>query len=146
MKNLHYWLYWFVTDVFLGAGLLFQPDFLYIAMLAVLIHSIHFLIWSPHIVSFPMQVRIGYLALLLVGQLPYCRWINWIQLVGTTALLTLDYCPLARMLSLMPWNRTQPLSWNYFRRAIFSMPVAGSIIQHLSPELVAKRHPELTAA
>ena len=146
MNNRHYWLYWFITDLFLGVGLLYQSEFLYAAMLTVVIHSIHFMIWSPHIASFPMQVRIGYLALLVIGQLPYCRWINWIQLIGTTALLTVDYCPLARILSLMPWNRVQPLSFNYFKRAVLSMPVNGSIIQHLSPELVAKRHPELKVA
>ena len=137
------WFYWLVTDVCLALGLILWPEMLYGAMAVVALHSVHFYSRSAHVFSFPMQVRLGYLGLLVLGQLPYCSWINWVQLVGTTALLTVDYCPLARMLSLMPWNRAQVLSWTFFRKAIFSMPVNGSIIQHLSPEMVTKLHPEM---
>ncbi len=143
MSKYTVWIYWFVTDVCLALGLMLWPELLYVTMLVVVLHSVQFYIKSPYVFSFPMQVRLGYLGLLMLGQLPYCSWINWVQLVGTTALLSVDYCPLARMLSLMPWNRHQVLSWSFVRRAIFSMPVSGSIIQYVSPEMVARLHPEM---
>lgn len=137
------WVYWFATDICLALGLIVWPGMLYVTMLLVLVHIVHFYIKSPHLFSFPLQVRLAYLGLLTLGQLPYCSWINWIQLVGTTALITVDYCPLARLLSLMPWNRCQVLCWQFVRRALFSMPVSGSIIQHVSPEMVRRLHPEI---
>ena len=81
-----------------------------------------------------MQVRIGFLGLLILGQAPFFGWVNWVQLVGNTALLTTGYCPLARILSLMPWNRTRALSWKLVTTAIFTPPVDGSIVQVVSPE------------
>ena len=76
-----------------------------------------------------LRVRVGFLGLLIVGQIPYLGWVNWVQMAGITALLTIGYCPLARILSLMPWNRTRPMSWNLFATAIFSPPVEGSILR-----------------
>jgi len=123
---------WLITDLFLAAGLLFWPPALFGAIAFTTVHNLYFVLRNPGIDSFPLQVRFVYLGLLIIGQLPYCQWINWIQLLGTTALLTVDYCPLARMLSLAPWNRQQPLSWELFRKAIFTPPLSGSILQVLS--------------
>jgi len=128
------YLYWLITDLFLAIGLIAWSPALYAAILVTALHSIYFLVRSTGNNSFPLQVRFVYLGLLILGQLPYCQWINWIQLFGTTALLTVDYCPLARLLSLAPWNRRQPLSWNLFTKAIFTPPVNGSILQVVSPE------------
>ncbi|MEA3275983.1 MAG: hypothetical protein U9Q81_11965 [Pseudomonadota bacterium] len=128
------WRYWLVTDVFLVTGLLLWPPALFLAMAVTLIHSTHFLVRSPQITAFPMQVRIGYLGLLILGQAPFFGWVNWVQLAGTTALLTTGYCPLARILSLMPWNRTPAMSWKLFTTAIFTPPVDGSIVQVVSPD------------
>lgn len=126
--------YWLVTDLFLATGLLLWPPALYPAMAVTLIHCVHFLRRSPGITAFPMQVRIGYLGLLILGQAPFFGWVNWVQLAGTTALLTTGYCPLARILSLMPWNRAREMSWKLFVTAIFSPPVDGSILQVVSPD------------
>ena len=143
MNSYTIWIYWFMTDVMLAIGLMLEPAALYFAMLLVVVHSLHFLRRTPKIAAFPMQVRLVYLGLLILGQVPYFRWVNWIQLVGTTVLLTLNYCPLARMLSLTPWNRSQPLSWKFVVAALCSKPVKGSIIQVTSPDLVARLHPEI---
>jgi hypothetical protein len=143
MNKYTIWTYWLGTDICLALSLLVRPDMLYAAMLIVIVHSLHMYTRSPHLFSFPMQVRLGYLGLLILGQLPYNGWIHWVQLAGTTALISVNYCPLARLLSLMPWNRHQLLSWQFVRKAIYSMPVNGSIIQHVSPEMVARLHPEM---
>jgi hypothetical protein len=124
--------YWLVTALALGLSL--WPPALFLAMAATLAHSVQFFLYNPQLTAFPMQVRVGFFGLLLLGQAPYFGWVNWIQLAGTTALLTTGYCPLARILSLMPWNRTRPLSWKLFATAIFSPPVDGSIVHVVSPE------------
>lgn len=128
------WAYWFVTDVCLALGLLWWPPALFLAMAVTAVHIVHFLRLAPGITAFPMQVRLGYLALLVSGQADWFAWVNWVQLVGTTALLTVGYCPLARILSLMPWNRNRALSWKLVATAFFTPPVDGCILDVVSPE------------
>jgi hypothetical protein len=120
---------WLLTDLCLAAGLLFWPPALLGAIVVTTIHNLWFVLARPNNPGFSLQVRFTYLALLILGQLPYCQWINWIQLLGTTALLTVDYCPLARLLSLAHWNRQQPLSWALITHTIFTPPVSGSFMQ-----------------
>ena len=119
---------WLITDVLLAIGLLYAPLALWAAIVFTATHNFYFLARRPQGANFTLQVRFVYLCLLVIGQLPYCRWINWVQLAGTTALLTAGYCPLARILSLAPWNRTQPINLGLLRKAIFTPPVNGSIL------------------
>jgi len=70
--------------------------------------------------AFPVQVRAAYLALLVAGLYPPLGFIHWVQLVGTWAMVLVGYCPLARALSLLPWNRSQPLSAALVRRTFVS--------------------------
>ncbi len=128
------WINWLVTDLLLAVGLIVWPPALLAAIAATTLHNLYYVMRTPGADGFTLQVRFVYLGLLIAGQLPYCSWINWVQLVGTTALLAVDYCPLARMLSLAPWNRRQPMSWALFTKAIFTRPVNGSILQVVSPE------------
>jgi len=126
--------YWIAIAACLAAGLFLWPPALFLAMAVTLVNCIHSLRHASGVTAFPMQVRIGFLGLLLFGQLPYLGWVNWVQMAGITALLTVGYCPLARILSLMPWNRTRPMSWNLFVTAIFSPPVEGSILRITTTE------------
>ena len=135
------WIYWFIVVVFLAIALFEWPPAIYLSMLVTAISSVHMYRYSPRITSFPMQVRLVYLGMLGLGTLPYFGWLHWAMLLGGHALLLFDYCPLARMLSLMSWNRSQPMSWSFFRSAIFSRPVKGSIIKAVSPEMVERLHP-----
>jgi hypothetical protein len=79
------------------------------------------------------RLRVGYLGLLLFGLWEYGYFMYWIQLAGTTAMVLVDYCPLARFLSLMPWNRKEPFSMELLRRTVMSPPVKGNILQGLPP-------------
>ncbi len=126
--------YGFATACLLAAGLFLWPPALFLAMAATLLHGVHYVLRAPGVTTFPMQVRIGFLGLLVLGQAPDLGWINWVQLAGITALLTVSYCPLARLLSLMPWNRTRPMSWKLFVTAVFSPPIEGRILQVTSAE------------
>ena len=51
-------------------------------------------------------------------------WLFWIPAVGTAALVLVGYCLMARCLSLMPWNRTGPLTLPTIFRTFFSSPVS----------------------
>lgn len=86
------------------------------------IQLVHFGLRHGSPAAFPVQVRAAYLLLLLLGTLDALRWIHWIQLAGTSAVITVDYCPLARMMSLMPWNRRRPLSGALILSTLFTPP------------------------
>ena len=50
------------------------------------------------------------------------RWLYWLPVVGTFALVIFGYCLLARVLSLLPWNLREPHSLGLWRRTFFSAP------------------------
>jgi hypothetical protein len=81
--------------------------------------------WRPY----PVQIRLAYLGLLLVGSLPAMAWLHWVQVFGTTAMVMVGYCPLARALNLLPWNRNEPFTLALVWRSIFRDPTAGGIFQ-----------------
>jgi hypothetical protein len=127
------WWYWLVTVVLLSVGLLGYSAGLPCALALTTIQVFHFLHRSGGGISFPVQVRTSYLALMLLGLWPPLSFLHWIQLVGTWALVITDYCFLARCLSLLPWNRRAPLSTRHLVQTLFSPPVEGSILQGLPP-------------
>jgi hypothetical protein len=49
--------------------------------------------------------------------------------VGTWAQLIFGYCTMARCVSLLPWNRKEPLSASLVTRTFFSRPMPGNILQ-----------------
>lgn len=128
------WLYWAVTDVLLIAAVLgWEPGFATAIGLNA-VQAIHFMLRERGLTAFPVQVRVSYLGLLLAGQWEPLYFVYFIQIAGTTAMVLFDYCPLARFLSLMPWNRREPFSLALLRRTVFSPPVRGNILQGLPAE------------
>lgn len=126
------WRYWLALDILLALGLSgVAPAALPMAIAVGIVQSIHYLRREGRWSAFPVQVRVAYLGLLAAGLWAPLAFIHWIQLAGTTALLTLDYCPLARTLSLAPWNRRAPLTAALVRCAFFSPPTPGSVIYWL---------------
>jgi hypothetical protein len=128
------WWYWLVTDFGLVYGLLGLPFGFAPVIGLTLVQCGHYLLRERRPGAFPVQVRLGYLGLLLLGQWPPLHFIYWIQLAGTSAMVCFDYCPLARFLSLMPWNRVEPFTLSLVWRTFLSRPVRGNILQGLSPE------------
>jgi len=106
------WRYWFATVLPLAAWLITDaPAAFSCAAGVAAIQALHFRLRTGTMTAFPVQVRVVYLSFLLAGALwEPLRMLNWMQLAGTTAFLTIDYCPLARMLALAPWNRERPLT------------------------------------
>jgi len=123
-----FWWYWALTGIALGAGLSGWRAGVPMAMLLTAIHLGKRALHARSLTDFGVQVRVAYLALLAVGSLPFLVALLFAQLVGTAALVVFDYCPLARILSLMPWNRRGPLTLARLRATFLSPPVAGSIL------------------
>ena len=135
------WWYWLVTAGLLGADLLLgRPRGIPLAMLLCAFQIGHVSWITGKVTAFPVQVRVAYLVMLLVGLWPPLQWIHWLQLIGTSARVSIDYCLLARALSLAPWNRWQPVSLALIQRTFFSLqtaiPPCGEVFQRTSLERV----------
>jgi hypothetical protein len=128
------WWYWLATIPMLVAGLSGRNEAFYWAMTLTAVQWVHFALRDRRLTSFPVQVRMGYLGLLVLGQWDPFHFIYYIQLAGTSAMVLFGYCPLARFMSLMPWNRSEPFSLALLKRTVFAPPTRGSILQGLAPE------------
>lgn len=124
------WWYWLVIVAFLTAGVFGWPAGFLIAIGLAALQFMHFAIREHSITSFPVQVRFGYLlVLLLFFALPDdVRWLYWLPVIGTWTTVLFGYCPLARIVSLLPWNRKEVFSFSLLKRTFLSAPVRGSIL------------------
>ena len=127
------WVYWAITDLLLIAGVTIEPQALIWAIIFNVIQVIHFFWLTPKISNFAVQVRIAYLLLLIMAMYPPLYFIFYLQIIGTTAMVLLNYCFLARFMSLMPWNTTQAYSTQSIVNTFFSKPVKGSVQQSKHP-------------
>jgi len=127
------WRYWLATVCLLTAGLAGQPLAFVLAVGLTLVHLAHFLLRERSLRSFPVQVRLGYLVLLLLALPEPLQWIFWIPTVGTWAQVLFGYCTMARLVSLLPWNRSEPFSLRLVGRTFSAPPVRGNILQGLAP-------------
>ena len=123
------WYYWAITDLLLIIGVTIEPQFLYWAIALNVFQVLHFYWLTPQIKNFAVQVRVAYLFLLIVALYPPLFFIFYLQIIGTTAMVLGNYCFLARLMSLMPWNRTRSFSLNLVKNTFISKPVNGSV-QH----------------
>jgi len=123
-----FWWYWLVTGVLLAAALWGWPLGSTPVLGLTVVQTLHFRLREGSIRAFPGQVRIGYLAWMLAGSWQPLGFFLWIQLAGTTAMVLFDYCPMARVVSLLPWNRSTPLSLHLVVRTFLRPPVRGSIL------------------
>lgn len=108
-RNLTWW-FWLATDAALAWSLFADREAMKLAIGLAAMQIPVFARRGGGPTSFPTQVRIAYTGLLIVGLWTPLAIIHWIQLVGTTAMVLFGYCFLARCLSLLPSNRTAPLT------------------------------------
>ena len=120
------WTLWFITWVGLVVGISDQTYFEYVVLFSALHAVAFFLLFRFNVRPFPVQVRIGYLVWVAVGTyVPHLVILMYITLVGLATNLFLGYCPLARMVYLLPWNCDEKFSLDLVRRVFFSAPVPG---------------------
>jgi len=117
------WWSWLLTAAALAASLAGWAAGLPAAVALTAAQLVHQAARTRSLRSFPVQVRAAYLALLASGGWAPLRVLHVLQLGGTIALLVFDYCPLARTLSLLPWNRRAPLTLALLRATFLSPPV-----------------------
>ena len=125
-KNLSWWL-WLITAVFLSIGVSGFPVGFKLAIGLTIFQLIFFALKLQSMTAFPVQVRFFYLLLLLVALPEPMRWLFWIPAIGTWAQVLVGYCTMARLVSLLPWNRREPLTWRLVWRRFVSLPVRGSV-------------------
>lgn len=123
------WFYWAITDVLLIIGVTIEPQALYWAIYLNVFQVMHFYWLNPQISHFAVQVRVAYLLLLIVALYPPLFFVFYLQIIGTTAMVLGNYCFLARLMSLMPWNSQKPFSFKLLKETFLSKPVDGSV-QH----------------
>lgn len=108
-KDLGWW-YWLITAGLLTYGVLVDPVGLFLAVGLTMINLLHFAVRADRFTAFPVQVRFFYLLLLLLALPEAMRWLFWIPMIGTWAQVLVGYCTMARLVSLLPWNRREPLT------------------------------------
>lgn len=127
------WWYWLITACLLTAGVSGLQAGFYLAIGLTVLQLIHFALRERSFTAFPVQVRFFYLLLLLVALPAPLQWLYWIPTIGTWAQLIFGYCAMARCVSLLPWNRSQPLSADLLQKTFLSRPVRGNVLHGLPP-------------
>lgn len=127
------WQYWFVTACLLTAGVAGYETGFVLAIGLSLVQLIHFTLREQSITAFPVQVRFFFLILMLALFPEPMQIVYWLPVAGTWARSVFGYCPMARVVSLMPWNRRVPFTLDLLMKTFFSRPVRGSILQGFSP-------------
>ena len=116
------WWVWLVTASLLLIGLMGMPEAFLAALLLLIAQSVLFFARERAFKAFPVQLRLAYTLLLIICFFPPIRWLFWLPAVGTFALVIFGYCLMARMLSLLPWNRTETITADLLRRTFLSRP------------------------
>jgi hypothetical protein len=127
LKDAAWWI-WSATLLCIGFGLFVdKAGFLFAVVLTIM--NLHYYAYlDKSFTSFSVQVRAAILILFLAGLTPGLSWLYWIPFIGITVRNLTGYCLLARLLSLLPWNRNEPLTMALVKRRIFSPPSKGSVL------------------
>jgi hypothetical protein len=78
--------------------------------------------------AYRVQVRLGFLVVAGLAAVPGLRGVLWVPLLGTTAQVLVGYCPMARLLDLMPWNRAVPLTWTMIASVVTRRPSGEGLL------------------
>lgn len=131
------WWYWLVSASALTAGVAGWHWGFCIAGTLTVVQIIHFTIRAGSLTAFPVQIRLAYLAILIAAALPALQWLYWVPTIGTWALVVFGYCLIARVLSLMPWNRQGPLTLSRILFTFIAKPDAKNIRHGLTERAAA---------
>ena len=120
------WGLWFITWLGLLAGLLERVFWEYVVFFSAAHALLVLLLLGLRVSDFPAQVRLAYFAWVAIGTyVPFMDFLMYVTILGLATNLFWGYCPLARMLYLLPWNREESFSLDLMKRVFFSPPVTG---------------------
>jgi hypothetical protein len=125
------WSYWAATTLLLVGVLAGYSQALQAVIALNIVQIVHFVIREKSISAFPVQVRAAYLGLLFAAQAPYMGWVFWWLLIGTSAMISFGYCFLARLLSLLPWNKKDSYSLEMVKKTFLTPPQKGNVLHGL---------------
>ena len=124
-------LYWQLTALLLAAHFAQWRWGLPLAIALGVVQVVHVIHRRRSLRPLDVQVRLAWLGLLGIGTQPGLWPLHAIQFVGVNALMVADYCLLARLLVLLPWNRTVPLSLRLLVWLLTAPPAPGAITTRL---------------
>jgi len=113
---------WAVTAPLLGASLCGISWALGAALGLCAISAVYYAAKLRGLRAYRVQVRLGFLGIGALALVPGLGGILWIPLVGTSAQVLFGYCPMARLLQLMPWNRADGLTLRAVVDAVMRPP------------------------
>ena len=99
-----------------------MPEAFLAAVLLSIAQSVLFFGRERTFKAFAVQLRFANTLLVIICLFPPIRWISWVPAVGTLALVIYGYCLAARALSVLPWNRAEPITVDLLRRTFLSRP------------------------
>lgn len=136
---------WMIVVATLVAGWFDERAF-YALVAAAAVHLlVFFALVDFRAAVFPVQLRFTYLSWVAIGTfVPGCHFMLVIATIGGAALFTFDYCLLARLLYLLPWNREHPLTPSLALQTLIAKPGPGRF--QLPPsQVVAELKPAAAA-
>lgn len=116
------WWYWLASTLSLNLTVLGIYPAYTIAIGIALVQLVHFLIRDHGHPSMTVQIRSGYLLVLLLALPDYMQWFLWVPAMGTLARVLFSYCLMARMLVLLPFNRKEVLTFAFVKKAFLTPP------------------------
>jgi hypothetical protein len=131
-------LYWQLTALLLAAHFAGWAYGMPLAIALTAWQAAHVAAMRRTMGTLDVQVRVGYMGLLMLGSTGPLWPIHVVQFIGVNALLVVDYCLLARLLVLMPWNLGEPLTARLAREVLLMPPAPGAI--HRLLNLRVARH------
>lgn len=120
------WWVWLLTALLLAVGLVGWPVCFLGAIALSVAQAAWFLGRDRSLKPYPVQIRVAYAVCLPGCLLPRLGWMFWPFMLGTFARVLFGYCPMARILSLMPWNRNEPMTLSLLSRTFLTPPMTGN--------------------
>lgn len=117
---------WVITWAGLAAGLYDERYWKWVVWFSIAHALFALAMLRGRPLVFPAQLRIAYAVWVAIGAyVPHMAWMMYVTTVGLTTNLVAGWCPMARMLYLLPWNREEPFDATLPVRVFFSKPVPG---------------------
>jgi hypothetical protein len=131
------WWAWLVTGGLLLAGVLGSRSAFAAAALFALAQSAYFAASDDSRLPLSAQVRLAFALFLAATDAAGLLWLCWLPVAGTVVRLLFGYSLLGRMLSLLPWNRSEPFSRDMVRRT-FVAPRWPVLNEKVSADFAAR--------
>jgi len=131
LRSLTWWT-WAAFAVLLGLAMCGITELRHVVLFLASILAAAYFMRHRSLSHFPTQVRVAYFLWMAASFIPQLVPMFWIQSAGTISLVLFGYCPMARSLLLLPFNRTVPLSPQRVMKIIFHPPTAGSVKEDLA--------------